>query len=90
MKKGGSSELVAIRGKWQKERTRLYDRETGLPTVAVVMGPSAGHGALSLKLAADPGVATIPATSAASTSRDARRFIDTVNFRGEGSAPRRR
>jgi EAL domain-containing protein (putative c-di-GMP-specific phosphodiesterase class I) len=37
MKKGGSSELVAIRGKWQKERTRLYDRETGLPTVAVVM-----------------------------------------------------
>ena len=25
------SELVALRGKWFKERTRLYDRETGLP-----------------------------------------------------------
>ncbi|MEP6471994.1 MAG: hypothetical protein ABJC28_08245, partial [Acidobacteriota bacterium] len=37
MKKAGSSELVVIRGKWQKERTRLYDRDTGLPTVAVVM-----------------------------------------------------
>jgi len=37
MKKVGSSELVVIRGKWQKERTRLYDRDTGLPTVAVVM-----------------------------------------------------
>jgi len=31
MKKAVSCELVAIRGKWQKERTRLYDRETGLP-----------------------------------------------------------
>jgi EAL domain-containing protein (putative c-di-GMP-specific phosphodiesterase class I) len=37
MKKGDASELVAIRGKWQKERTRLYDRDTGLPTVAAVM-----------------------------------------------------
>jgi EAL domain-containing protein (putative c-di-GMP-specific phosphodiesterase class I) len=37
MKKLGSSELVVIRGKWQKERTRLYDRDTGLPTVAVLM-----------------------------------------------------
>jgi EAL domain-containing protein (putative c-di-GMP-specific phosphodiesterase class I) len=37
MKKPGASELVALRGKWQKERTRLYDRDTGLPTVAVVM-----------------------------------------------------
>ena len=35
--KRGASELVAIRGKWQKERTRLYDRDTGLPTVAAVM-----------------------------------------------------
>jgi len=31
------SELVTLRGKWFKERTRLYDRETGLPTVAVLM-----------------------------------------------------
>ena len=31
------SELVALRGKWFKERTRLYDRETGLPTVAVLV-----------------------------------------------------
>ncbi|HEX9304451.1 MAG TPA: EAL domain-containing protein [Thermoanaerobaculia bacterium] len=37
MKKGDASELVAIRGKWQKERTRLYDRDTGLPTVAAIM-----------------------------------------------------
>ena len=37
MKKGDASELVAIRGKWQKEGTRLYDRDTGLPTVAAVM-----------------------------------------------------
>ena len=31
------SELVALRGKWFKERTRLYDRETGLPTIAVLV-----------------------------------------------------
>jgi len=37
MTKGSTSELVAIRGKWQKERTRLYDRDTGLPTVAAIL-----------------------------------------------------
>src|SRR5215813_1262541 len=39
------SELVALRGKWFKERTRLYDRETGLPSIAVlVFRPSSeGH-----------------------------------------------
>jgi EAL domain-containing protein (putative c-di-GMP-specific phosphodiesterase class I) len=37
MTKGGASELVALRVKWQKERTRLYDRDTGLPTVAALM-----------------------------------------------------
>ena len=37
MTKPASSELVALRGKWQKERSRLYDRDTGLPTVAAVM-----------------------------------------------------
>ena len=31
MAKEKQSELVALRGKWFKERTRLYDRETGLP-----------------------------------------------------------
>jgi EAL domain-containing protein (putative c-di-GMP-specific phosphodiesterase class I) len=35
--KSKQSELVALRGKWFKERSRLYDRETGLPTVAVLM-----------------------------------------------------
>ena len=35
--KNKPSELVALRGKWFKERTRLYDRETGLPTVAVLV-----------------------------------------------------
>jgi EAL domain-containing protein (putative c-di-GMP-specific phosphodiesterase class I)/GGDEF domain-containing protein len=37
MSKEKQSELVALRGKWFKERTRLYDRETGLPTVAVLV-----------------------------------------------------
>jgi EAL domain-containing protein (putative c-di-GMP-specific phosphodiesterase class I)/GGDEF domain-containing protein len=37
MTKDKQSELVALRGKWFKERTRLYDRETGLPTVAVLV-----------------------------------------------------
>ncbi|HEY1252534.1 MAG TPA: EAL domain-containing protein [Thermoanaerobaculia bacterium] len=37
MAKEKQSELVALRGKWFKERTRLYDRETGLPTVAVLV-----------------------------------------------------
>lgn len=35
--KRGASEFVALRGKWQKERSRLYDRDTGLPTVAAIM-----------------------------------------------------
>jgi EAL domain-containing protein (putative c-di-GMP-specific phosphodiesterase class I) len=35
--KGRESEFVALRGKWQKERTRLYDRDTGLPTVAALV-----------------------------------------------------
>jgi len=34
--KGRESEFVALRGKWQKERARLYDRDTGLPTVAAL------------------------------------------------------
>ena len=37
MSKGVASEFVALRGKWQKERSRLYDRDTGLPTVAAIM-----------------------------------------------------
>lgn len=37
MAKGVASEFVALRGKWQKERSRLYDRDTGLPTVAAIM-----------------------------------------------------
>lgn len=36
MTKGRESEFVALRSKWQKERTRLYDRETGLPTIATL------------------------------------------------------
>ena len=36
MSKGRESEFVALRGKWQKERTRLYDRDTGLPTIATL------------------------------------------------------
>src|ERR1700752_4375825 len=34
--KGRESEFVALRSKWQKERTRLYDRDTGLPTIATL------------------------------------------------------
>jgi EAL domain-containing protein (putative c-di-GMP-specific phosphodiesterase class I) len=37
MSKGKESEFVALRSKWLKERTRLYDRDTGLPTVAALM-----------------------------------------------------
>jgi EAL domain-containing protein (putative c-di-GMP-specific phosphodiesterase class I) len=37
MTKTSSSELVTLRGKWQKERKRLYDPDTGLPTVAALM-----------------------------------------------------
>ncbi len=36
MSKGRESEFVALRGKWQKERARLYDRDTGLPTIATL------------------------------------------------------
>jgi len=36
MAQGKESELVALRGKWQKERSRVYDRDTGLPTVAAL------------------------------------------------------
>jgi EAL domain-containing protein (putative c-di-GMP-specific phosphodiesterase class I) len=36
MNKGRESEFVTLRGKWQKERTRLYDRDTGLPTIATL------------------------------------------------------
>jgi EAL domain-containing protein (putative c-di-GMP-specific phosphodiesterase class I) len=36
MTKGKESEFVALRGKWQKERTRLYDRDTGLATIATL------------------------------------------------------
>ena len=36
MDKARESEFVALRGKWQKERTRLYDRDTGLPTIATL------------------------------------------------------
>jgi EAL domain-containing protein (putative c-di-GMP-specific phosphodiesterase class I) len=45
-------ELVALRGKWQKQRKRLYDRETGLPTVAALMEDLVAqlreHGSLSI------------------------------------------
>ena len=37
MTRSSSSELVALRGKWQKQNKRLYDRDTGLPTVAALM-----------------------------------------------------
>jgi EAL domain-containing protein (putative c-di-GMP-specific phosphodiesterase class I) len=37
MTKTVSSELVTLRGKWQRERKRLYDPDTGLPTVAALM-----------------------------------------------------
>jgi EAL domain-containing protein (putative c-di-GMP-specific phosphodiesterase class I) len=37
MTKTSSSELVTLRGKWQRERKRLYDPDTGLPTVAALM-----------------------------------------------------
>jgi len=34
--KARENEFVALRSKWQKERMRLYDRDTGLPTVATL------------------------------------------------------
>jgi EAL domain-containing protein (putative c-di-GMP-specific phosphodiesterase class I) len=36
MAQSKESEFVALRGKWQKERSRVYDRDTGLPTVAAL------------------------------------------------------
>jgi EAL domain-containing protein (putative c-di-GMP-specific phosphodiesterase class I) len=36
MDKARESEFVALRGRWQKDRTRLYDRDTGLPTIATL------------------------------------------------------
>jgi EAL domain-containing protein (putative c-di-GMP-specific phosphodiesterase class I) len=43
MTKTSSSELVALRGKWQKQHKRLYDRDTGLPTVAALMEDLVGE-----------------------------------------------
>jgi EAL domain-containing protein (putative c-di-GMP-specific phosphodiesterase class I) len=37
MSKGSASELVTLRGKWQKQHKSLHDRDTGLPTVAALM-----------------------------------------------------
>jgi EAL domain-containing protein (putative c-di-GMP-specific phosphodiesterase class I) len=58
MTKTSASELVALRGKWQKERKRLYDRDTGLPTVAALMEDLVGQlrerGSLSI-LSFSPG-----------------------------------
>jgi EAL domain-containing protein (putative c-di-GMP-specific phosphodiesterase class I) len=34
--KGRESELVALRGRYQKDRGRLYDRDTGLPTLGAL------------------------------------------------------
>lgn len=36
MAQSRESEFVALRGRWQKERSRNFDRETGLPTVAAL------------------------------------------------------
>jgi EAL domain-containing protein (putative c-di-GMP-specific phosphodiesterase class I)/GGDEF domain-containing protein len=36
MSKERDREFLALRGKWQKERSRLYDRDSGLPTLAVL------------------------------------------------------
>jgi EAL domain-containing protein (putative c-di-GMP-specific phosphodiesterase class I) len=43
MTKTSSSELVALRGKWQKQHKRLYDRDMGLPTVAALMEDLVGE-----------------------------------------------
>jgi EAL domain-containing protein (putative c-di-GMP-specific phosphodiesterase class I)/GGDEF domain-containing protein len=32
-----NNELYALRGRWQKERSRLYDPDTGLPTLGALM-----------------------------------------------------
>jgi EAL domain-containing protein (putative c-di-GMP-specific phosphodiesterase class I) len=31
-----NNELYALRGRWQKERSRLYDQDTGLPTIGAL------------------------------------------------------
>ena len=31
------NELYALRGRWQKERSRLYDQDTGLPTIGALV-----------------------------------------------------
>jgi EAL domain-containing protein (putative c-di-GMP-specific phosphodiesterase class I) len=31
-----ANELYALRGRWQKERSRLYDQDTGLPTIGAL------------------------------------------------------
>ena len=36
MATGKDNELYALRGRWQKERSRLYDPDTGLPTIGAV------------------------------------------------------
>jgi EAL domain-containing protein (putative c-di-GMP-specific phosphodiesterase class I)/GGDEF domain-containing protein len=33
---GKKNELYALRGRWQKERSRLYDQDTGLPTIGAL------------------------------------------------------
>ena len=52
MSKERDREFVALRGKWQRERSRLYDRDTGLPTIATLtddMGKSLReHGSLEV------------------------------------------
>lgn len=35
-RKDKDSELYALRGRWQKERARLYDQDTGLPTIGAL------------------------------------------------------
>ena len=36
MATGKDNELYALRGRWQKERSRLYDQDTGLPTLGAL------------------------------------------------------
>jgi EAL domain-containing protein (putative c-di-GMP-specific phosphodiesterase class I) len=36
MAQSREAEFVALRGKWQKERSRVYDRDSGLPTIAAL------------------------------------------------------
>ena len=60
---------------------------TGCPTDIVGQtssGPSAGHGALSLKLAVEPGVAATAAASTASVTMSANRFMSVLLRRAAG------